>query len=235
MHGKIGTHGIHNAPKRLPASRQPPPAYNQFAAGGGRPRLDRLPDPMQMVANRPSWRFRQQLPTSSSLQQRNPFEFGMGMARWQEQQQQHPTMLFGEPSAQPAASIEREPSPPPSHRSLGASTVFCACGTEWQSAPDSQRSLGGFSVIEEEEAAPDLAALRASHNVTHLQSSSGPEELTVMHHPQPSSPRMASGLGQQPQHVSFQQGAARASSHKALQLRLPGAPPRAVGTLRRPF
>lgn len=214
--------------------------------------MDRLPDPKQMVANRPSWRFRQQLPTTLSSQQKNPFEFGnkrfgMGMGSWQGQQQ-HPIVRFGEPSAQPAAPIARDPSPPPSHRSLSASTVFCACGTEWQSAPDSQRSLGGFSVIEEEEAEPDLAALRDSHNVSHSKISSGPEELTIMRHPQPSSPRVDSGLGTQPrssanasgpqhvsQHVSFPQGAAMPRASSALQLRLPGAPPRGMGTLRRPF
>lgn len=162
-------HGINNQPKRMPAYLQPPPVYNRFAAGGGRPRMLRLPEPSDLLAHLPGrqwvgynvqppspvsptsppWANRQSVANrhfsgQSSTAMRNPFEVGrspISTATQLFQQQQHINRYM---HMQPL----EEPSPPPSNRSVGAaSTVFMAAGTEWQSAPESQRSLGGFSVV----------------------------------------------------------------------------------------
>ena len=263
LHGTIGTHGIHNSPKRLPANRQPPPVYNQFAAGGGRPRLESLPDPSQMVANRPSWRYRQQLATSASTHpsvSRNPFEFGnahdgrfahhrRGIRQDHEPSPSHFAAAPVPPAA--AAPAEPEPTPPPSHRSLGASTVFCACGTEWQSAPESQRSLGGFSVIMEDEPShtPDLAALRAPLNLGAHGAHGAPQSLASLSslgaRSVASSSHAALGAGAQacasanastpPQRVSFQPPGAAGGGAVQLRNAQRAPPARASAALRRAF
>ena len=73
-------------------------------------------------------------------------------AQQQQQQQQHWSQ--GQQAAQPPvvaaaepAPAPKEPSPPPSFRSLGGLTF--AAGTVFGSGPDSARSLGGFSAVME--------------------------------------------------------------------------------------
>ena len=145
-------HGINNQPKRMPAYFQPPPVYNRFAAGGGRPML-RLPEPSDcgkfaralgrlqcattiacftnITSMGKSTVSGRHFSGQSSTAMRNPFEVGrspisaaatISAAAAHQQVHAHAT------SRRTVSTTQQS--------SVGAaSTVFMAAGTEWRVHP----------------------------------------------------------------------------------------------------
>ena len=126
------------SPKRVPAHvLRKPNHFWEFAAGGNASTVKRR-SATETVSPRSGAPPTTSGPTASAQQppqlveDRNPFELAAVHRR---AGQRPPLTQAGRGST---------PSPPPSHRSLSALT--CACGTVFGSAPDSERSLGGFTV-----------------------------------------------------------------------------------------